>query len=191
MRWIPFVILVYLVILIQTTLGRVLTFSGGGLGMIGPDLAAIVAVFIALRLRDGTEVAIAAWTLGLAVDLTTPGGVGLVTAVGPMSLGYCLAVSAVYRTRDAFFRERPASQAMLTLMFCLIAHALWVSLQTVFAQGVTRSWGNYGEALVQAMLLSAYTAVLAPLGCWVLTRCERILIPVQAGRARRGRGRTW
>ena len=40
MRWAPFIILLYVTVLVQTTLGRVLTFYSAGMGRIGPDLAA-------------------------------------------------------------------------------------------------------------------------------------------------------
>ena len=37
MRWIPFLILAYVVVLAQTTLGRVLVFTTQAVGSIGPD----------------------------------------------------------------------------------------------------------------------------------------------------------
>jgi rod shape-determining protein MreD len=186
MRWASFAILVYVVLLVQTTVGRLLTFNGTSMGSVGPDLAAIAAVFVALRLRDGTEVAISAWLLGLAVDLATGGGVGEVTAVGPMAIGYTLAVAAIFRLREMFFRERPATQALLALVFCVMAHFTWVSLQLIFGAAVQRSWAGYGRLMLEAMALACYTAVLAPAGYWALSKAERLLIVPQAGRARRG-----
>ncbi|MCD6303841.1 MAG: hypothetical protein J7M21_02640, partial [Planctomycetes bacterium] len=76
MRWIPFVILVYVVVLLQATVGHILLLSPRGLGAVGPDVAALVAVFIAFYARSGTDAMLAAWALGLAVDLTTAGGLG-------------------------------------------------------------------------------------------------------------------
>ena len=192
MRWIPFILLVYVVMLIQTTIGRVLTFAGTSIGTIGPDLAAVAAVFFAMRLRDGAEAALAAWALGMAVDLTTSSGTGSATAVGPMPLAYCLAAAAIFRLREIFFRDRPASQATLALIFCTVAHFTWLNLQWAFAHwdyagGVRRSWMLYNSILIQGMALSIYTAILMPLGFIILAKCERLFIAVQAGRPRRSR----
>jgi cell shape-determining protein MreD len=81
MRWIPFIVVCYVVILIQTSLGRILTLPSP-VGVIGPDFAAILAVFVALRVRSAVDCMLAAWVLGLLIDLTTGGGPGAATVVG-------------------------------------------------------------------------------------------------------------
>ncbi len=187
MRWVPFVILVYVTVLVQTTLGRVMTFHTAGMGRVGPDLAAIVAVFLALRLRDGVELALAAWALGLAVDLASGAGGGLGAAVGPMALAYVVASAAVFRLREEMFRERPVVQVLLAAIFCLLAHGIWVTFQSVLLENGQGGWARYWRTMKQAVALAAYTAVLAPIGCWILGKCERLLIAVQAGRSRHGR----
>lgn len=184
MRWIGFIILVYAVLLAQTTVGKVLTFQRTALGTVGPDLAAIVAVFLALRLRDGVDLAIATWTLGLAVDLTTGG-----TVVGPMALAYVVAGAAVLKLREAVFRERAPAQMLMSLVFCLVAHGLWVTAQSLALGGGSRSWGEYWRMLEQALGLAIYTAALMPLGHWALGRAERFLIAPQTGRSRGAWGR--
>jgi len=189
MRWVPFVILVYLVIVVQTTLGRLLTFPNTAIGPVGPDLAAIVAVFLALRLRDGVELGLAAWVLGLAVDLTSGVGSEFGGAVGPMALAYALAAVVIFRMREAMFRERPVVQVLLALIFCLLAHGTWVSIQTVALGSGQRSWARYWGTLKQAGALAVYTAALTPIGCWALGKFARFLIAVQAGRARPSRAR--
>ncbi|MGA2265094.1 MAG: rod shape-determining protein MreD [Phycisphaerae bacterium] len=183
MRWVPFIILVYVVLLVQTTVGKMLTFPRTALGTVGPDLAAILAVFLALRLRDGADLAIAAWVLGLAIDLTTGG-----QAVGPMALAYVVAAAAVLRVREAFFRERIAAQVFLAMIFCLLAHGMWVTIQSVLTPSAGRSWGLYWQMLKQAFALAIYTAALMPVGHWALRKCERFLIAPQAGRSRGARG---
>lgn len=184
MRWVPFLILMYGVLLVQTTVGRILTFQRTAWGTIGPDIAAIVAVYLALHLRDGLDLAIATWTLGLAVDLTTAG-----PAVGPMAVAYLAAGAAVLKLREAVFRERPAAQMLMALVFCLLAHGLWVTVQSVGLPPASRSWGQYVWMLKQACILAIYTAVLMPPGHWALARIERFLIAPQSGRSRGAWGR--
>lgn len=184
MYWIPFVILVYLVMLIQATVWGMLTFTGTAIGTIAPDLAAMVAVFIALNARRGSEVMIAGWVLGLAVDLTTAGGAGAATAVGPMAIGYALAVAAIYRVREAFFRERVLTQAFLAAMFCIVAHGLWVVVQCLLAYEVI-TWRDFGRLLLQAAALAAYTGALMPLVNVLLGWTRPLLISTPAGRSRR------
>jgi rod shape-determining protein MreD len=183
MRWVPFLILVYLVLLAQTTVGKVLTFQETTLGTVGPDLAAIVAVFLALRLREGVDLALAGWVLGLAVDLTTAG-----QAVGPMPLAYVVAGMAVLKMREAFFRERIPTQMLMALVFCLLAHGIWVTVETILAPAGGRSWGGYFQMLKQALALAIYTAVLMPLGRWVLSKLDRFVIVSPGQRTRGARG---
>jgi rod shape-determining protein MreD len=186
MRWIPFAILAYLVVLLQTTVGRFLTFTPSGIGSIGPDLAALLAVFIACRVRSWPDAILAAWALGLAVDLTTGGGVGAGPVVGPMALAYALVAALLFRVREAFFRERALTQVLLAAAFCVLAHAAWVTVQSLLAWGAV-SWSAYGRTLLQAALLAAYTGLLMPLAHVALARIQRwfLAAPVAA----RGRGR--
>jgi len=186
MRWIPFVILAWLLVIVQTTLGRVLTLSGTPIGSIGPDFLAILAVFVALQARSGLDAALAAWVLGLALDLTAAGGVTSPTVVGPMPIAYALAATLVYWLREAVFRERALIQALLAALFCLVAHGIWVTAQSLRASG-EMTWSAYGEVLVQAVALAAYTALLMPMGYWALRYLRRIFMMAPSGRSRRRR----
>ena len=62
MRWVPLAILAYLVLLAQTTVGRVLAFDWPAVGTIGPDLLAMVAVYGALHARLRADAMLAAMT---------------------------------------------------------------------------------------------------------------------------------
>lgn len=186
MRWIPFVILAWLLVIVQTTLGRVLTLSGTPIGSIGPDLLAIVAVFVALQARSGQDAALAGWVLGLALDLTAAGGVASPTVIGPMPIAYALASGLIYWLREAVFRERALIQALLAALFCLVAHGIWVTAQSLRAAG-QMTWSAYGEVLVQAVALAVYTALLTPLGYWALRRVRRVFMTGPSGRSRRRR----
>ena len=184
MRWVPFVILSCLLLVVQTTLGRVLTFNSASVGTIGPDLLAIVAVFVALHVQAELDAAIAAWVLGLALDLAAAGGAGSTTVIGPMPVAYALGAWIVYRVREAFFRERMSSRAFLALLFCGVSHAVWVTAQSLLAGGAA-TWAGYGSLLLQAAALAVYTAALTPLGFWALLRIRKWILLVPSGRARR------
>jgi rod shape-determining protein MreD len=175
MRWIPFLVLTYIALVLQTSLVRVLTFSAGAAGTLQPDLLALTAAFVAMFAREGLDAMLAAWALGLAADLTTG------AAVGVMPITYALAAALVFRMREAFFRERFFTRVSLTLLFCLVAHPLWVTAQSALAW----RWGGYGWVLLQAILVSAYTAVLAPWVGWLLSKTEPLLFGPPAGRSRR------
>ena len=183
MRWIPFIILAYLLIQMQTTIGKVLTFPHTPIGPIGSDLAAILALYLAMQLRSASEVGLACWATGLAVDLASGAAVGAATRVGPMAVSYALGGLLVYRMRDAFFRERMVSQALMGLVLAGVAHLLWVLLQAL----LSGQWGAWWPSTLQAMALSIYTALAAPLGCRLLDRVQRWLVAAPAGRSRRGR----
>jgi len=186
MRWIPLIVLIYLVVLAQTTVGRVLAFESARLGVVGPDLVAIVAVFLALQARGLADVALGAWGAGLALDLTAAGAVGSTTVVGPMSLAYVFAAAVVFKFREAVFREKAIPQALLAAAFCLLAHGLWVTLQTLLA-GENASWELYGRRLLQAAALALYTAVLAPVILAALGKVRGWFVTAPEGRARRRR----
>ena len=178
MRWSVFFLLAYLTLVVQTSLVQWLTFSAGAAGTVQPDLLALTAAFIALFARAGLDAMLAAWALGLAADLTTQ------AAVGVMPVTYALAAGAVFRLRDAFFRDRISTRLVLTLVFCLLAHPLWVTVQAAL-DWRHNTWGAYGLTLLQAVLLSAYTAVLAAPLQWLLAKAEPLLWSQPAGRSRR------
>ncbi|MFB3891027.1 MAG: hypothetical protein ACE15C_03280 [Phycisphaerae bacterium] len=160
MRWIPFVILAYVIILIQTSAGRLMRIDTGWLGPIGPDFAGVVAAFVALRARGGLDAMLAAWALGLGIDLTTAGGVGFSTVIGPMPIAYALAAGMLYRVREAFFREHALAQGLLTMVFVFVAHGLWLTMQTLRLGG---DWAAWRQMLLAALLVAVYSALLAPL----------------------------
>jgi rod shape-determining protein MreD len=186
MRWIPFLILTYAVVLVQTCLGWVLFIDSASLGSVGPDLAAMVVVFVVFYARSATDTMLAAWILGMAVDLTTGGGIGAMTVLGPMSIAYCLAAGLLWRVREAFFRERAITQAMLAFAFVAVAHGIWATAQAILATGHV-SFGDYGRTLLQVLAVAGYTAVLMPLAHYVLRKCQRFFLVSAVGPGRRMR----
>ncbi len=186
MRWIPFLILAYAVVLVETCVGRVLFIDISSLGAVGPDLAAMVVVFVAFYARSATDAMLAAWIIGMAVDLTTGAGVGSATVLGPMSIAYCLVAGLLWRMREAFFRERAITQVMLAFAFVALAHGIWVTAQAIFATGHV-SFGDYGRMLLQVLAVACYTAVLMPLAHYGLRMCQRFFLVAAVGPGRRMR----
>ncbi len=179
MHWIPFAIATYIVVLLQTTLGGVLTLTGTGIGTIGPDFAAILAVYVALHGRKAADVMIAGWILGFALDLTASGA-----ALGVMALAYALAAGGVFRIREAFFQERALTQALLVVAFCAVTHGVWVTAQYARASDLMAA-SDYVRLLLQAGALALYTGLLTPLVNMALQYCRAWLIPMPTGRSRR------
>lgn len=187
MRWVVLIIMAYVVVLLQATLGDVLTFTASPIGAIGPDLAAIAAVFLVLHAPTLADAMLSGWMLGLAVDLSTAGAPGGATAIGPMALGYAFAAAVLFQMREAVFQDRKPTQMLLTLLFCLIAHGLWITLQSLLSFGEV-SWSRYGRLWMQAAALAGYTALLAPLGYAAMRRMRRWFVATSpTRRSRMGR----
>ena len=183
MRWIPFAIVVYVWVILQTTLGRLFVISVGGIDRIGPDLLAVVAVFLVIRVANLYEVMIAAWALGLVLDLTAGSAFGS-PVLGPMAISYCLAAWILFRLRDAVFSEQWTTQMILAFVFCLISHTSWIISQSV----LTWSWSAGGRMMIQALGLAAYTGLLMPLFMRPLGRLSGLLMHPPARRGQRSRG---
>lgn len=184
MRWVPLAILIYLVILLQTTVLRVLSVTIPSLGPVCPDMMAITAVFLALRAGSGADAMLAAWLLGLMVDLTAPGGPGSGAVVGPMAVAYALAAGGLFKIRDAFFRDSAVTQGILVLVFCALTHSAWVTVQAVVNYHAVTAL-EYVRTLGQVGVSSAYSAVMAPLGHFLLHSGDRIILMMPASRRRR------
>ena len=186
-RWFPGVVVGWAFLLIQTTVGGMLWFTVKDVGPAAPDLLAIVAVFLALWSRSGVEVMLTAWCLGFALDLTTGGGDAAGSVLGPMSIGYSLGAGLIFRIREAFFRDKPLPQAILVIIFCVVAHGLYVGLQGLVAyRHVTML--RLAMRLGQVGMLAAYTAVLMVPGHWLLWRIQRWIITAPVGRTARSMG---
>ncbi len=183
MRWLPYLLLIAVTVLLQATLVGLVTIRTDTLGPVGPDLAALVVVFMALHLRSGTDAALTGWAAGTLLDLTTAGGLTGGTVIGPMGVGYVLGAVVVFRGREVLFQERAAPQIILAFLFTVVAHGVWALGQTRF--------GTVGDALgpwwLQSLAVALYTALLMPVAHWLLRRPRRWFIVTPTGRAGRGR----
>ncbi|HHH76591.1 MAG TPA: hypothetical protein ENL03_06170 [Phycisphaerae bacterium] len=186
MRWGLFIILAWLVILMQITILGLIRIPIESLGVIMPDLMAGLAVFVVLRGKRLANVLIAVWILGLIVDLTNSSGAGQETVLGPMPIAYVLSAWIIFQAREVFFREWIITQVLLAFAFTLLAHLVWVTWQCLAARDAT-TWQDFGHLIVQAGLLAAYTAVITPVMYMLLKPCQRFIFADQSGRSSRRR----
>lgn len=184
MRWIPLAIVAWVMILAQATLAQVLTIERFSIGTIGPDLLSGLAVFIALYAPRQVDALLAAWGLGLLLDLASAGGPGSAAVVGPMAISYVLAAKVIYSLRDVFFRDRVITRFLLTAGFCLIAHGLWVIGQSLLAWRQC-GWADCGRMLIQAAAIAVYSALIGPVLIALFYRGRRWLMYVRTGRSER------
>jgi hypothetical protein len=101
-----------------------------------------------------------------------------------MAIGYCLAAAAVFQIRELLFRDWIVTQIVLTLLFCISAHGIWIFWQALSVQE-SLSWALLGELAMQGLLLSVYSALLAPVVHFVLRPLRGILIPSHPSRTSR------
>ncbi|MCD6364256.1 MAG: hypothetical protein J7M14_00095 [Planctomycetes bacterium] len=189
MHWIMVGIMVYAVTLLQTSLAGIMTVSLPWVGPVRPDLLAVPAVYMALYAHRRADAMLAGWLMGMAIDLTSGAGAGFSTAVGPMSLGYALAAGAIHTVRNVLFRKNVITQCVVTVVFCVMAHGLWLAMQWIIAFRRIADWPTCFAMLLQALGVALYTAAVMPLGRVVLDRCRRRLISSPSGRLGRGQRR--
>jgi len=184
MHWVWLILLGYLVLLFQTTLGRLFNFDISYLGGIGPDFMAMVTVFVALYAREAADAMLTGCILGLGVDLAAGGAVGAMASVGPMPVAYAIAAALIFRIREGMFRDRALTRVLLTIVFCALSHGLWVTLQGLLTAS-SLTWRLYGRMLLEVLVVAIYTGLLAPLVLYGLSKIQRWLFAVPPGRSRR------
>lgn len=175
MRWFYFLILVLLALIIQSGIAQVLWLRTS-IGQVGPELLAAVAVFVALNVTNGTDAALAGWTLGMALDLTMSGeGMGL------LAILYAGGAAGVFRVRGIFFREYAMTHAVLTFLLTAFAFETWMCFSLV----TNSAAGSSGRHLLQALAVAGYSAVLAPVVCRLLKPLGPLIITGYGQRDRR------
>ena len=183
MRWVGFGIMAYLFVMVQMTLGNILTLDRLAMGPIGPDFMVIFALFIAFNVRESLDAMIAGWMLGMLIDLTTVGGG---SCIGPMAILYSLMCWVAFSIREGVYSESALTQMIVAGLFCFVTHGLWITVQSMIAFDI--SWGEYGSLLLQVLLSAVYTAVLTPLVYFGLIFSRSYLLsslPKRGNRSRR------
>ena len=144
MKWIPFVILAVVTIVLQTTLVNQTLVIGG----VCPDWMFILAVHCALH-GPWPDAAIAAWVLGLLVDLQTSDPTGTGT-IGLFAFSYGLAACVILRIRRALFREHFVTHIVVTFIMTFFVQCL-AQLYFVW-RAPTEAAGHVSGALMLALL---------------------------------------
>lgn len=165
MKWAPFAIFAVVTIVLQTTIVNQTLV----IGEVCPDWMFILAVHYALH-GPWPDVAIAAWILGLLVDLQTSDPTGTGT-IGLFAFSYGLAACVILRIRRALFRDHFVTHIVVTfaMTFCV---QFVVQLYFVW-RPPTEAARQISGALMMALLTAAYTAFCAPYLHWGLLKLRR------------------
>ncbi len=160
MRWLAFAILSLIVLTLQTTVAPRI-----GLNSARPDLLLIVVVFMSLYAPPSHAIA-AGWILGVCADLMT------IERFGLISFSCGLSSWIISSIREYLFRYRVVTQAVVTLTACLFVRTGWMLYYHNLYEPsgpLPRDW------LINGLVASAYTAVLAPFAFGLLLRMARPL----------------
>lgn len=170
MNWLIFALASYLFLVLQTSLGSLLTIDHAS-----PDFMLILLVFVGLCAPSR----VLAWTaliIGLLVDLQ-PGPLA-VPIIGPAVLGYLAGAYVLVQLRGLVFRESVITFAALVLIVGIAVQLVMVAIYTLrgfpwpLAEPVP-GWVATDQ-LVQRFFVLIYSMVLAvPLG-WLLLRTSSL-----------------
>ncbi|MGN6505256.1 MAG: rod shape-determining protein MreD [Tepidisphaeraceae bacterium] len=154
MRWLPFILLAYLMLGLQIGLAGIARFGSGEINFV-----LIAAAFIAINAQR-TAALPACFALGLLHDLV---GIG---PIGTYALAYSLVALTVAGTDRALSVEHPFTHVVVTFVGGVITGL------TVWCVG----FGKYGihTPLGPQLLTAVYTAIVAWPSLWVLTRMRRV-----------------
>ncbi len=144
MKWVSFIILALVTVVVQTTIAPRFELSGAR-----PDLTLIVVMFVALHVR-GVDAITACWLLGLMADLQSCGRPGL------LALLYGLAGAGIYLARDAVFRRHALTHVALALFAGLFVHG-GLGIYYLATGGAAAGLGT------KVLWVALYTALWAPL----------------------------
>ena len=160
MHWLTFVILAPAALTVQAAVApRLELFTAR------PDFLLLLVVFLALYARSQDAV-VAAWILGACADLMT------IERFGLIALSYGLTAMSITSIREYLFRYRVVTQAVVTLTACLLVRTAWtLYYHRLYAppSPLLRDW------LIGGVMVSMYTAALAPPGFRVLLAMSQLL----------------
>lgn len=177
MKWPALLFVGWGIVLVQSTLGRVLIFERFVTGPIGPDMMAALLVLLGLNGKKTADVCCGAMVLGLMMDLMNAGGASGLTRVGPMMFAYGLGVFLLQQIREAVDRDSLLPVAVLAGLLTLVTHGVWMILQYSLADGGSIS--ALMGSLVQVLFSAVYTAAVVPWVYWLLRPATVWILPYQ------------
>ncbi len=155
MRWLTFLILMVIALILQSALAPRVELLGAR-----PDWLLVLVVFFAMH-ASPRDALLGAWLTGGCADLLT------IERFGVLALSYGLAAMLVLSIREYIFRGYGWPQFVVTLGACLFLRMMWA----VYDHAVYDPAGSLlAELTIGAFLASLYTAVWAP-------PLNRVLLP--------------
>lgn len=139
MRWLTYIVTVFLTLAIEKSLVNALTIES--LGGIRPSAMGALVVFITLFASRPTALW-AAWICGVLMDLSfirQHAGGTVAYLIGPHALGYVFGCYLVLQLRAMVLRRRVLTVAVLTIAALLAAGVVTAAILTV------RSWYPQAE----------------------------------------------
>jgi rod shape-determining protein MreD len=165
MRWITFLILLYLMTALQAA----------GLGGfphhndIWPriEYLAILAIFYALYAAEPSA-PLAGLICGIAWDIITKN-----VLIGTSAVPLALTVLLVVKIRLSIFREHAISQILITLLAILIFAALSIITRLIISAPLIFNsiWSDFAHTAANAF----YSALVAPIFFWLFFRIQPLL----------------
>jgi rod shape-determining protein MreD len=160
MRWIPYLVLAYLVIAVQIALSGFVYW-----GQASPNLVLPAVVFIAINARR-EEALFGAFGLGLLQDLFTQHPAGL------YAFSYCLVGLFVVGAQPSVYKDHP-----LTHFFVTLLAACLVNIVVLFNDWTYPRLHPQADAqqisISLALMGALYTAALAPFLLFPVARAKR------------------
>lgn len=175
MRWIPFIILLYLAAVFQTTLAPVIEINS-----IRPDLLIILAVFYALT-APRYDALLACWCTGFLIDLTTVGYANH-SNVGVYAVGLGIAGILIVGLRDYTIQDSPLTQ----MIYCLATKIFVTGIMLVHMVYIAKVEGVAMRFFAIGCWEAVYTGLLAPYAFWAFKRMRGTLGLGPARRLRLG-----
>lgn len=158
MRWLPFLILAYLVVSLQLALGGILK-----LGEYSPNLVLLFIIFIGLHAPIEAAL-IAGFILGFMHDVVSSHG------IGTYALAYSLIAGLTYQLRGIMYADHVATHFTITILlgFLLVGYLLlrhWVRAFYFVEEYAIQFWPQMVGVLL--------TAVIAVPGIYLLRKIRR------------------
>jgi rod shape-determining protein MreD len=180
MRWIPFILLLYLAAGLQA--GALLGFPHANTPLPWPTLQYVMLLVVFYSLFANEQLApLAALAAGLALDLINP-----LDVLGTSTMAMGLVSLAIIAVRMSIFREHAASQIIMTILAVLLFAVVAGTLRSV-GPGVpdTQVVLPFAKYFGLMSANAVYTGLLAPLVFWLLLQMRNLLgFAAHGGRAR-------
>lgn len=164
MHWFAFAILLYVVLVLQTTLAPALATHA-----VRPDFVIIMATYYAMMARP-IDAVLSCWIIGFAMDLAGLSYNGY-SNVGISAFSLGLIAMIVVRIRELIFRESPVTQLLLAFSIKLV-FAMMIGFHMLYVLGRGE---ELSHVFTTAFWAAVYTGMLAPYGHWMMRKLRPTL----------------